>query len=117
MKLQIDGQQWRLRVDEDELRQLLAGQHLAIRSLLPEANVLGVGLGLTAEAAARFEQLGDGWRILLPAAAIDAYVARLPSRDGVSFACPVRPDDVLTLSFQVDVRDSIRSRRRAPRRA
>lgn len=110
MKLQIDGQQWRLRVAEDELQELLAGRCLAVRSVLPTGAVLCVELALAAAAAARFEHHGDAWRIALPAATIAAHAARLPCRDGVAFAFPVRAGVVLALSFEVDVHDSRRRR-------
>lgn len=113
MKLQIDGQQWRLRVTEDELQELLAGRCVAVRSVLPTGTVLCVELALVAAAAARFEDRGGVWCIALPAATIAAHAARLPCRDGVAFAFPVRAGVVLALSFEVDVHDRRRRRARA----
>lgn len=50
------------------------------------------------------------WRITLPTNAIDGYVARLPCRDGLEFVLPVGEGSLLGMTFEVDVRDSVRQR-------
>ncbi|KZC42302.1 UNVERIFIED_ORG: hypothetical protein RHOFW104R5_12640 [Rhodanobacter sp. FW104-R5] len=53
---------------------------------------------------------GDAWKFTLPAASVEAYVQRLPCREGLDFTLPVAAGVVLQLIFEVDIRDSVRQR-------
>lgn len=115
MKLQISSQQWRLRVSEDELQTLRYGRSLTSTSVLPGDATFCFKLELVPALEPRVVKTADSWKISLPTASIDAYVQRLPCRDGVDFVLLVGTDTTLDLAFEVDVRDSIRHRGARPR--
>ncbi len=115
MKLQINAQQVRLRIDEQELQQLRASSALVGTTVLPSGASFGWQLQLHPGAEASLVVDGKGWQIDLPIAAVDAYVERLPCKKGLDFALPTRGGTPLELVFEVDVRDSVR-RRGAPSR-
>lgn len=108
MRVQLEAQTLRLRIDEAELAQLLAGGDAENRTLLPDGRQEIQQLRL----APKLGWLRDDahWRIDLPGAEVRALSARLPSRDGLQFALPVAGGGVLQLLFDVDVRDSARKR-------
>lgn len=110
MKLQVSGQHWRVRINEDELACLRDGRTLVSDSALPG----DVGLCFTVQLATSDHPaiaLLDGrWSISLPAASVEAYIQRLPCRDGVAFRVPVTANVALELVLEVDVRDSVRRR-------
>ena len=116
MKLQVGGQHWRVRINEDELTRLRDGQPLVSTSTLPGNAVLRFELELVPGSQASVASDGGSWKISLPTASVDAYVQRLPCRDGVEFTFPVTGDAALELVFEVDVRDSVRRRGVVPRR-
>ncbi len=116
MKLQISGQHWRVRINEDELQRLRDGHALSSVSMLPDDAVFRYLLELVPASQASVGRDDDSWKISLPAAAVDAYVQRLPCRDGVDFVLPATTDTALELAFEVDVRDSVRQRGARPRR-
>lgn len=115
MKVQLQPGRLRLRVDEAELAALLDGG--SIRLTLAHGPSLHWtytvslaaaldGIDLVAPAPARVS-------IRLPHAAVQAYAATLPRRDALSFELPDAGQgaDALTkVDFEVDVRDSIRTR-------
>lgn len=110
MKLQVNGQQWRLRVSEDELQRLRDGDALSSISLLPDHAAFHLQLELAPVLQAGVQRQDDGWKFVIPAALVEAYVLRLPCRDGLDFVLPVTTDVALELAFEVDVRDSVRQR-------
>ncbi len=115
MKLQIDGQQWRLRIDEDELARLRDGRALDSVSHLPDGAVFGFSLALLPVAQAGLQRRGDSWSFSLPVERVEAYVQQLPCKKGLEFALPASAAAEWRLLFEVDVRDSV-SRRGAPPR-
>ena len=114
MKVQLQGQSLRLRIGEDELARLLAGERVDNVTAAGAGAVLRQGLAVVQGDAPTFAVDGDGWRFGLPEAAVRDYVARLPCRDALEFTFE-GGDAPLALSFEVDVRDSVR-RRGAPAR-
>lgn len=109
MKVQLQHQSVRVRVDEDELARLLAGQTLSNLTRLGAAPPWALLIVLGAQDAASIDCEGHAPRIVLPAALITAYSGRLPCRDGVAFHIE-QGHEALHLQFDVDVRDSIRQR-------
>jgi hypothetical protein len=113
MKLQLQAQALRLRLDERELGALLAGSALTLRLGSPEQPLLD--LQVTQASTLQFEAAAAGvWRLQLPAAELRAYADTLPRRDALSLPL----GGALVLDFEVDVRDSLRERgpkRRAER--
>lgn len=135
MKVQLQGQSLRLRIDEDELACLLAGGDVLNETraapgvvacqrvrLLPGAAVseapgavVGGGAGTGEDVVVAFAASGGEWRFDLPETAVRDYVARLPCRDALEFELPAG-GFTLKLAFEVDVRDSVRHRGPPPRR-
>ncbi len=115
MKLQIQAQHLRVRVDEDELAQLLAGETVMGTTLFGEAFSMKYALRLVAQPQAELGGTSDAWELILPEMPVREHAARLPTREGLRFLMPTGTDsDPLELLFDVDVRDSVR-RRREPR--
>ncbi|MCK9383001.1 MAG: hypothetical protein M0P95_18310 [Sulfuritalea sp.] len=109
MKLQIDTQQLRVRINEDELAQLLAGVSVTAHTRFADAFSLQCVLSLGSSAIASVTGQPAAWQILLPAEAVRELASRLPSRDGLRFELGgAAESDALTLLFDVDVRDSAR---------
>ena len=110
MKVQLQEQTLRLRLDEAELAALQAGQAVGNRTrLLPDC-VFSVRIHLTAvDESAMHALAGDIW-VGLPRSLLAPYVARLPCREGLRIEFPLDGADRLTLDIEVDVRDSVRSR-------
>lgn len=111
MKLQLQTQALRLRIDEGELAELLAGGTLTLQLGPQDRRLLNLMVTLGADLQFGAEPSGP-WRLQLPAAELRAYVDTLPRRDAL--ALPLTPD--LHLDFEVDVRDSLRARGAKPRR-
>jgi hypothetical protein len=112
MKVQLQGQTLRFRIDEAELAVLQAGGVVENRTCLPGA-CLTQSVVLTDSPAPTLER---GVRLQLPRSLLDTYVARLPCRDGLTIRLPLPADqESLEIVFEVDVRDSVRTR--GPRKA
>ncbi len=112
MKLQIEAQKLRVRIDEDELARLLDGHALRSESRFADAFSMQVELGLGGNEVASLSGQADAWRIVLPEVAVREHAARLPTREGLRYVVQGQVDGVaLELLFDVDVRDSVRRRR------
>lgn len=111
MKLQIEGQNLRVRIGEEELARLLAGEVIPSRTIFAKAFVMACELRLTPAGEARLAGRAEAWEIEVPDVAVREHAARLPTRDGLRFELPTPDGDALVLLFDVDVRDSVRQRR------
>lgn len=111
MKLQIEGQSLRVRINEDELARLLAGESVIAHTRFATAFALSCALRLGAGDEARFSGQPDAWLVEVPEIAVREHAARLPTREGLSFVLPGGEGGALELLFDVDVRDSVRHRR------
>ncbi len=109
MKVQLQEQSLRLRIDEAELSRLLDGASVDNQTRWPDGTTERHQLALGSPPGWRRD--GDGWRITLDDAEVRAFAQRLPSRDGLSMVLPVPGDEPLQVLFDVDVRDSVRHRR------
>lgn len=108
MRVQLQEQALRLRIDEAELATLLAGGTVENITRWPDGRDERQQLALAAQHG---WQRGDhGWRIGLADAAVRELAARLPSRDGLSFELVAPGGGALQILFDVDVRDSVRQR-------
>lgn len=117
MKLQFDGQQLRVRIDEDELAVLLDGGAVSMATHAGEAFALRCTLRLHAQEAARLDGPATQCQLYLPEGAVRGLAGRLPTRDGLQFSVSGHEQaEPLRLLFDVDVRDSAR-RLKAARRA
>ena len=108
MRVQLEAQTLRLRIDEAELAQLLAGGDAGNRTVLPDGRTEIQQIRLAAKLG--WQRDDAHWRIELPEADVRALSARLPSRDGLQFDLPTANGGSLQLLFDVDVRDSARKR-------
>ena len=116
MKLQIEGQHLRVRINEDELARLLAGRMLEACTQFAEAFAFSCLVCLVPADDAGFAGEPARWRVSLPAPAIREHAARLPAREGLRFVLPGPAGmQALELLFDVDVRDSARRRRQPGR--
>ena len=109
MKIQMQDQSVRLRIDEAELAALLdqdrvenltwLGSEVACRQCI---ELVDTELQLHGDAAA--------WCLRIPRRQLADYVARLPCRDGLEWDLQIGPRRSVQLCFEVDVRDSVRKR-------
>jgi hypothetical protein len=108
MKLQLQAHGLRVRADESEFATLLEVGLVRADFALP-----GLPLHLLVEATdgagMRFDAAAGSLHLRLPRVALDDYRSRLPCRDGL-----VADQAGFEISFEVDVRDSVRVR--GPRR-
>jgi hypothetical protein len=109
MRVQLERQTLRLRIDETELAQLLAGGVAENRTCLPDGRteIQRVRLGRLA-----WQRDDACWHIELPDDDVRALSARLPSREGLQFKLSTQDGNDLQILFDVDVRDSARKRLR-----
>jgi hypothetical protein len=109
MKLQIEGAQLRFRLSEAELAHLLDGQTVLNQTPLPDGACARRTLRLIDADTATLRWQGADLNLTLPRTAVAAYAATLPRRDALGF---VLGDSAaaLQIDFEVDVRDSVRSR-------
>ncbi|WP_414492251.1 hypothetical protein [Stenotrophomonas maltophilia] len=110
MKVQLQQQTMRLRVDEEELAHLLAGESVENVTRFGGSGGWGVALSLHAGDQAVLLDGGTFCRLVLPREATAALAGRLPCRDGLGFCIALDDDSMLQLQFDVDVRDSMRQR-------
>lgn len=110
MKVQLQRQRLRLRIDERQLAVLRAGQAVENLTRLAPGITCRQVVTLGHEAAACMEVSPEAWVLRVPRTALEAYAARLPCRDGLELVLPAGDGEVLQVSFEVDVRDSVRSR-------
>ena len=112
MKLQIEGQSLRVRIGEEELAQLLAGQAIEAVTQCADVFAIGYSIELTPADEAKLSGSPAAWRIAIPEAQVRNHATLLPTREGLRFILPgASEEDSLQLLFDVDVRDSVRRRR------
>lgn len=109
MKVQLQEQSLRLRIDEAELSRLLDGSPVDNQTRWPDGRTERHQLALGDAPGWRRDD--EGWRLTLDETEVRAFAQRLPSRDGLAMVLPVPGDEPLQVLFDVDVRDSVRHRR------
>lgn len=122
MKLQLQGQRVRLRVDEAELARLLAGETVVNRTMLDASTEFSQRLVLIADSGAddgartapSFALRDGGWHVALPRCAVEIYAGQLPCRHALGFEIDLGGAQMVNVDFEVDVRDSLKER--GPRR-
>lgn len=115
MKVQWQGQSLRLRIDEAELQHLRDGGEVENRSRLPLDDDCVQRLRLDGEGLAAMTGTVNDWCLVLPRAEVEAYVGRLPCKDGLGYDLAVAGGGALRIDVEVDVRDSARVRGKARR--
>lgn len=116
MKIQIEAQQLRLRIDEAELAELLAGRTVENLSRLPSgegARLLRHSVSLS-DGDAACNCTAEHWQLSVPRDALEEHARQLPSREGLRFSFGTgaghAEQTTLQVTFDVDVRDSARKR-------
>lgn len=110
MKVQMQGQRVRLRVDEAELARLQAGEGLENLTRFPGGTVSRQQLRVVPGVTALWTAVEAGWQCGMPIGLLDAYVAQLPCRDALPLHLSLADGSALEIGFEVDVRDSVRNR-------
>ena len=108
MKLQIEGAQLRFRLSEAELARLLDGETVLDQTPLPDGACARRTLRLIDADTATLRWQGADLDLTLPRMAVAAYANTLPRRDALGFV--LGDSAALQIDFEVDVRDSVRSR-------
>jgi hypothetical protein len=111
MRVQLEAQTLRLRIDEAELAQLLDGAVAENRTQLPDGRTEIQQLHLASQPGWQRDE--STWRIALPESEVRALSERLPSREGLHVGLSTPGGGSLQVLFDVDVRDS--ARRRLPK--
>ncbi len=109
MKIQLQQQSVRLRLDERELAQLLSGETLHTTTQFGGIGHWSMALHLHEEVHAGIAAEGEAVSIGLPRIPVLALAERLPCRDGLAWDV-VSQGVAMQLKFDVDVRDSVRER-------
>lgn len=109
MKVQMQGQSMRLRIDETELSRLQAGQVVGNLTRFPGGACLCLAVRQVESLSPVLLTTDGGWRLDLPRGLLEPYVARLPCREGLRLDFPAGGER-LEVGFEVDVRDSVRIR-------
>ncbi|MBU6248074.1 MAG: hypothetical protein KGN77_09980 [Xanthomonadaceae bacterium] len=109
MKVQLEGQQWRIRIDEDELARLLAREAVTLACDAAGRFRLHATVRLHGGSEITLEGDAAHWTLALPEAPVRELAGRLPTRDGLAFELSgATPAAAVQMRFDVDVRDSAR---------
>jgi hypothetical protein len=113
MRVQMNGQSLRLRLQDAEFEALLAGDVVENRTTWPDGSQLTQQLcsGTHADVRAR----PGLWQFILPDDALRAYRDRLPTRESLRWQLG-EGAAALELHFDVDVRDHVRHHPPSPPR-
>lgn len=114
MKLQVQGQGVRLRVDEAEFARLLAGETVVNRTALGAAVEFAQSLVLGAGDRPSLAVVDSSWHVALPRNDVQDYAGQLPCRHALAFELDLGAAEMIGIDFEVDVRDSMKTR--GPRR-
>ncbi|MET0934973.1 MAG: hypothetical protein ABWX83_03235 [Luteibacter sp.] len=111
MRVQLENDTIRVRIDEDELAELL--QDVALIGSTAFGTVFTMRYAVDATDAPTCALAGHAheWRLEVPRAALEELRSRLPSKDGLVFDIPGNDTVATTVRFEVDVKDSLRRRR------
>lgn len=113
MKLQWSQRSLRVRIDEHELAQLQADA--AVRADCRLAPTLAWSAQLQRGDQFALAATAGHLQLTVAAPALADYAARLPCREGLDWP-PGAVPSALTVTLEVDVRDSVRQRGVGPRR-
>ncbi|QWT18919.1 hypothetical protein KPL74_14330 [Bacillus sp. NP157] len=111
MRVQLENDTVRVRIDEDELAELLDNVALLGSTAFGRAFIMRYAIDATDAAGGSLEGNAHEWRLAVPRADLVALKARLPSKDGLVFDIPGHDAVATTVLFDVDVKDSLRRRR------
>lgn len=111
MRVQLENDTVRVRIDEDELAELLGNIALLGSTAFGKAFVMRYSVDATDGGSCTLEGNAHEWRLKVPMTELFALQSRLPSKDGLVFDIPGHDTVATTVLFDVDVKDSVRRRR------
>jgi hypothetical protein len=111
MRVQLENDTIRVRIDEDELGELLDDVALLGSTAFGRAFIMRYSVDATEAATCELEGNAHEWRLLVPRTQLLELKARLPSKDGLVFDIAGHDTVATTVLFDVDVKDSIKRRR------
>lgn len=111
MRVQLENDTIRVRIDEDELAELLGDVALLGSTAFGRAFTMRYAIDATDAAHCALEGDAHEWRLAVPRAQLLALKARLPSKDGLVFDIPGHDTVATMVLFDVDVKDSLKRRR------
>ena len=111
MRVQLENDTIRVRIDEDELGELL--DNVALLGSTAFGTVFTMRYAIDATGRDTWELSGNAheWRLEVPRGALADLRSRLPSKDGLEFQIPGHDTVATTVRFDVDVKDSLRRRK------
>lgn len=110
MRVQLENDTIRVRIDEDELAELLGDVALLGSTAFGRAFTMRYAIDAT-EGDWSLNGTAHEWRLEVPRAALLDLKARLPSKDGLAFGMPGHNTAATRVVFDVDVKDSLRRRK------
>lgn len=110
MRVQVEGQRLRLRLDEAGFARLLAGETVVNVIRWPDGREERQALRMGAAAA--WERGAEGWCVLAPEAPLRELAARLPAKEGIGFSLAGGTGAALEVLLDVDMHAVARRRRR-----
>lgn len=111
MRVQLENDTIRVRVDEDELDVLLQGGALSGSTAFGQVFTMRYAFDATPASVCGLSGDASAWRIGVPHADLEALKLSLPNKDGLFFEIPGHESVATTVRFDVDVKDSLRRRR------
>jgi len=111
MRVQLEDDTVRVRINEDELTELLQDVALLGSTSFGMAFTMRYAIDATDADACTLSGTAHEWRMEVPRGALRELQAKLPSKDGLTFDIPGRDTVATTVRFDVDVKDSLRRRR------
>lgn len=111
MRVQLEDDTIRVRIDEDELGELLKDVALLGSTAFGTAFTMRYSVDATEAATCTLSGTAHEWRLVVPRTALLDLEARLPSKEGLVFDIPGHDTVAATVRFDVDVKDSLRRRR------
>lgn len=111
MRVQLEDDTVRVRIDEDELGELLDDIALLGSTAFGTAFTMRYSIDATDGPACTLSGNAHEWRMGVPRRALRDLQSRLPSKDGLVFDIPGYDTVATTVRFDVDVKDSLRRRK------
>lgn len=111
MRVQLENDTIRVRINEDELIELLDNVALLGSTAFGKAFTMRYAIDATERDACVLAGTAHEWRLEVPRVQLLALRERLPSKDGLVFDIPGLNTAATKVLFDVDVKDSLRRRK------
>jgi hypothetical protein len=111
MRVQLENDTIRVRIDEDELAELLDNVALMGSTAFGRAFTMRYAIDATNGPACVLDGNAHEWRLEVPLAHLAELKARLPAKDGLVYDIPGNDTVATTVVLDVDIKDSLKRRR------